>query len=381
MLQNSLTFDTSDLPDQETPEAPSVVFDTSNLPDFEPKSDSTAAADIMPTQGVSEANHNYTGPTPFDLFQGASQPADGSYLENALQVRQDLWNQSLMDAQNGDAMGGPLTEPPLRPDPMGLAGIDPWTVAASDTNSLDSGANAQTAVLGDQSMPHINMLNIYKQWAIGGIDAILRALYEASGALDIARPYEPYQSPFSAPADVYDQTARLMGSFQLPALTGEAADAVGSLGGAVSTTDTVAKGAEQIGQEAEAAGSASESPGQWIEVNESMSASARDYQAQITGKVGQAHILNGVKFDGISNGALLEAKGPGYANFVKDGEFQGWFTGEKPLVNQAVRQMRAANGAPIEWHVADKEAVQALQKLFQDKNITGIKVIYTPALK
>ncbi len=107
---------------------------------------------------------------------------------------------------------------------MGLTPSDPPTAEANDTEYLGSGANSQTAVLGEQGMPRINMLNVYKQGAIGGIDIILRGLYEASGALDIAIPLEPYQSPFSAPADVNDQTARLMGGFQFPALIGAAAD-------------------------------------------------------------------------------------------------------------------------------------------------------------
>jgi filamentous hemagglutinin len=187
-------------------------------------------------------------------------------------------------------------------------------------------------------------------------------LYEASGALDIAIPYEPYQSPFSAPADVYDRTARLWGSIELPALAGLAFE------GPLSSVTGAGENASGLA-------------GQWIAVNESMSASASAYQAQITGKVGQAYIVNGVKFDGISNGALLEAKGPGYANFVRGGEFQDWFTGEKALINQAKNQAVVANGAPIQWHVADAEAVQALQKLFRDENVTGIKIIYTPALR
>jgi hypothetical protein len=35
--------------------------------------------------------------------------------------------------------------------------------------------------------------------------------------------------------------------------------------------------------------------------------------------------VNGVKFDGYANGVLQEAKGPGYAQFVRNGEFQPWF--------------------------------------------------------
>lgn len=54
--------------------------------------------------------------------------------------------------------------------------------------------------------------------------------------------------------------------------------------------------------------------------------------------------LNGVKFDGFKDGVLLEAKGLGYANFVKNGEFAEWFkdTGLKSLLDQVKRQRDAA---------------------------------------
>ena len=44
-----------------------------------------------------------------------------------------------------------------------------------------------------------------------------------------------------------------MGSFQLPALIGAAAEEAGPLGGTVKTTETAVKSAEQLGQEGEAA--------------------------------------------------------------------------------------------------------------------------------
>ena len=91
--------------------------------------------------------------------------------------------------------------------------------------------------------------------------------------------------------------------------------------------------------------------------------------------------MNGVNFDGVSDSALVEAKGPGYAKFVKDGEFQPWFTGDKALLEQAFHQYEAAKGAPVEWHVADPEVVPVLRNLFEKKGVIGIKVIHTPALK
>jgi hypothetical protein len=33
---------------------------------------------------------------------------------------------------------------------------------------------------------------------------------------------------------------------------------------------------------------------------------------------------------------------------------------------------------PVEWRVAEREMVDALRNLFREKNITGIKVVYSP---
>lgn len=86
-----------------------------------------------------------------------------------------------------------------------------------------------------------------------------------------------------------------------------------------------------------------------------------------------------MRFDGFDGSRLLEAKGPGYANFVKDGKFQHWFTGVNGIIEQATRQASAANGMSIEWHVAELKAVQVFQNLINNAGLSSaIKVIYTP---
>jgi hypothetical protein len=120
--------------------------------------------------------------------------------------------------------------------------------------------------------------------------------------------------------------------------------------------------------------------GNWQRVNESMSARARAYQQQITGFSGQAYFVDNVKFDGIENGVLVDAKGPGYANFVKNGQFRVWFRGAANVVDQAERQLRVANGVPIRWSFAEADAVTAIRNLFADRGITGIDIIYTPVV-
>lgn len=123
-------------------------------------------------------------------------------------------------------------------------------------------------------------------------------------------------------------------------------------------------------------------PGVWDTENESMSEMAQEYQSQVTGaEPGQVYRVEDVKFDGYSNGTLLEAKGPGYAKFVQaDGTFKPWFQGASNMLDQAERQLAVAKGMPIEWHVAEQPAAEAITNLFAENGITGIKVIWTPMI-
>ncbi|MCW5766985.1 MAG: hypothetical protein KIT68_13530, partial [Phycisphaeraceae bacterium] len=118
--------------------------------------------------------------------------------------------------------------------------------------------------------------------------------------------------------------------------------------------------------------------GKWVKANESMSDRARSYQSQVAGRSGEAFEIGGVRFDGLSNGILVEAKGPGYADKLENGVFARWFDGGDELVSQARRQVRAADGTPIVWHVAEAEAASAFRVLFAKNNITGIQVIHVP---
>jgi hypothetical protein len=117
--------------------------------------------------------------------------------------------------------------------------------------------------------------------------------------------------------------------------------------------------------------------GSWVRAAESMSERAAAYQARF-GRVGEVFHVNGVKFDGVVNGVLQEAKGPGYATFVRNGSFQPWFRGADALVDQARRQVAAAGGAPIQWHFAEEAAAKATRSLFTERGVTGIQVLFTP---
>ena len=117
--------------------------------------------------------------------------------------------------------------------------------------------------------------------------------------------------------------------------------------------------------------------GKWVNVVESMSERAIAFQELVSGgiKAGASFLRNGVKFDflDVARKVLIDAKGPGYANFVKaDGTFYNWFEGAKAMVEQAKRQKTAANGLKIEWVFKEQKALDATKALFKDKNVTWI---------
>ncbi|WNG50441.1 hypothetical protein F0U60_44665 [Archangium minus] len=127
-------------------------------------------------------------------------------------------------------------------------------------------------------------------------------------------------------------------------------------------------------------------PGQWVPKNEHMSDRSRRFQHKVTkapkGWVYRV-VRNGEKadFDGRDpvTGVLLETKGLGYdRHFDVNLEPKSYFRGVKRIVRQAARQLRVANGIPIRWNVAEPRMVDILKKLFNENEIKGIDVVYTP---
>jgi hypothetical protein len=113
-----------------------------------------------------------------------------------------------------------------------------------------------------------------------------------------------------------------------------------------------------------------------------MSARAAAYKSQISGKLpGQVYMVNGVKFDGYDGSSLLDAKGPGYANFVgANGEFKPWWNGTDSLLDQAERQTMAAGTTPISWDIAERPAADAIRNLLQQNGYSNINVVHVPPL-
>lgn len=136
---------------------------------------------------------------------------------------------------------------------------------------------------------------------------------------------------------------------------------------------------------------AKKEPGEWRKARSPARGRAAKYQQQITGhSPEEGYVVNGVEFDGYKpnegvlvhaesgDGVLLDAKGEGYEKFFEENLApKRWFKGAKKLLEQAERQKRAANKIPIRWHVAEKRAAAAIEKLLQTE-YPEIQVVYTP---
>jgi hypothetical protein len=128
-----------------------------------------------------------------------------------------------------------------------------------------------------------------------------------------------------------------------------------------------------------AGGISSGGPGRWVsESTAGWSERAKRYQEQITGhRAGEAYELNGVRFDGFSDGVLLEAKGPGYSWAIRNGRFRDGFRGATEMLDEVRRQLVAARGITIKWHIAEADVADAIKRLFLEHGI-DIDVIFTP---
>jgi hypothetical protein len=124
-------------------------------------------------------------------------------------------------------------------------------------------------------------------------------------------------------------------------------------------------------------------PGEWVQANEGMPEHSRRYQTQVTGapegyvyrvKLGDKY----VKFDGFNEGVLIETKSTGFAQWItKKLEFLGNFQGRDQMLEQAMRQVEAANGTPVRWVVAEEKLAGALRKMFTAAELP-IEVLHAP---
>ena len=78
---------------------------------------------------------------------------------------------------------------------------------------------------------------------------------------------------------------------------------------------------------------------------------------------------------------LLEAKAREYQKWFDENQKPRWnYEGLDGMVNQARRQLRAAGGLRLRWHVAEPRMVAVLRKYFVAAGLHAIEVVFTPPL-
>ena len=138
-------------------------------------------------------------------------------------------------------------------------------------------------------------------------------------------------------------------------------------------------------------------PGLWGKGKNYGSARSQLYEEQITRvPIEQSYIVNGVEFDGHDGFALIDAKGPGYANPIKGhwsnepkstyktdpvtGEVKRVKKGLLQIGKDQVKAVRATGtDTPIQWHIAEKETFDVLrEKQDWGEFPAEIELFYTP---
>ena len=81
-----------------------------------------------------------------------------------------------------------------------------------------------------------------------------------------------------------------------------------------------------------------------------------------------------------SDGTMIEAKGPGYADALQKPFMVERLTDD--WIEQATRQVQASEGRPLEWYFAEEKAAAEAERIFANDKILEdkIKIIYIPAL-
>lgn len=117
-------------------------------------------------------------------------------------------------------------------------------------------------------------------------------------------------------------------------------------------------------------------PGQWVQSPKRGKGVA--YQEQVTGvQRGTEYAVPAdtksgkVLFDGYKDGKLIDAKD------WKKWPIPGKEFSAQSVLSDARKQVKAANGVPIEWHVSDKANADLTRSILKDNGIKGIKIIHT----
>lgn len=110
-----------------------------------------------------------------------------------------------------------------------------------------------------------------------------------------------------------------------------------------------------------------------------MLSNAKKYQAEASGDAALSFEKNGVSFDNIKDGKLIDRKyGHGDSVFNADGSVKNQ-TRANSIREQGIRQIEAADGAPVKWEVSTQKGADGIQDLFDNAGI-DIEVVHVPQI-
>lgn len=80
-----------------------------------------------------------------------------------------------------------------------------------------------------------------------------------------------------------------------------------------------------------------------------------------------------------SDGTMIEAKGPGFADMLRSDRIRESFT--RRFLGQATRQVRASGGREVEWYFAEQRTADFARKLFNESDeLARVKIKVIPAV-
>jgi hypothetical protein len=120
-------------------------------------------------------------------------------------------------------------------------------------------------------------------------------------------------------------------------------------------------------------------PGHWGPSGENFGGFSKEYQEFITGHpISEAYWVNGKKFDGFVNGALIDAKGD-YGQFLlPNGQWESFFPGDSHFLDLAAAQSGAAASIPIYWVFAQQNVADYVAALLRVAKYYNITCVWKP---
>jgi hypothetical protein len=70
-----------------------------------------------------------------------------------------------------------------------------------------------------------------------------------------------------------------------------------------------------------------------------------------------------------SDGVMIEAKGTGYLEMLLKPSYYPWMGAQNDMLDQAKRQLQAAQGRPVEWYFAEDIVAEYMRDVFRRENL------------